>query len=94
MKWGRDLADTNGLESFVEATFDGIRLYESAGFTQVEPFAVDARIPDAFDNEKDRAAWIKARDQILPTAFPGMLMWRPKGADWRQSGKYSWEAEA
>ena len=75
MKWDQDLADTKGLESFVEATFDGIRLYESAGFTQVEPFAVDAR------------------DRVLPTAYLGMVVWRPKGADWKQGNKYSWEAE-
>ena len=88
MNWGRSLADQKGLETFIEATIDGVRLYESTGFTQVEPIILDAKLPEKFKGEDDKKAWLEARHRVLPRPFPVMLMWRPKGADWKEGDEF------
>ena len=78
MDWGRDLADQKGVETSIEATIDGVRLYESAGFAQYDIFLLDAKLPEG---EADKKAWLATRNRVLPITFRAVLMWRPMGAD-------------
>ena len=87
--WGCKIAHEKGLEAFVEATLDGVRLYESSGFVQVEPFLLDAKLPRHFNDQAD--AWNKVRSGIFPTPYPVVLMWRPKDGKFVEGQKYSWE---
>lgn len=89
MDWGCKVADEKGLETFVEATLDGVRLYESSGFVQVEPFLLNAKPSGQFHDRV--AAWNKVRSELLPTPYPVVLMWRPKGGKWAEGQKFSWE---
>ena len=73
MNWGRDLADRSKMESFLVATFDGIRLYESASFTQIDPLILDASLPEHLEDD-NKAAWLETRNRILPTSYPIVTM--------------------
>lgn len=76
VEWGCKVADEKGLEAYVEATLDGVRLYESSGFRQVEAFVLDAQLPRSF--QEQAAAWNEARSKVLRRRFPWYLCggWR------------------
>jgi hypothetical protein len=86
MRWGCELADKLGMESFVESTESGVPLYESAGFVVVDHFYLDPQM-----SEPTRE-WIELKANIFPEPFPVYFMWRPKGGKFEQNvTRYSWE---
>ena len=60
MDWGVKKADELGVESFIEATKIGKRLYENNGFVLVSIDAVDTNIQDPSEDWKDMERRFKA----------------------------------
>lgn len=51
MKWGTDIADSHGWESFIEGSAMAMKLYESNGFVRVPQEILTIPVPDKW---KDR----------------------------------------
>ena len=60
MDWGVKKADDLGVQSFIEATAIGKRLYEKYGFVLVSTDAVDTNIQDPSEDWKDMERQFKA----------------------------------
>lgn len=71
MKWGTNKADSEGLESFIEASPMGETLYINHGF---EVVGVGDVTPKIGENDKSDE-WRKLEQQLSPLTF--VIMWRP-----------------
>ena len=86
MEWGIKIADELGLESFIEASQDGIPLYLGFGFVSVGHVFLTA------ENATPSPEWTKAYQQIRPGPFRVEIMWRPKGGKFVPGEtEYTWE---
>lgn len=83
MEWGLKKADETGLESYTDATREGVPLYETCGFTKAAE--VD------FDASKDEPSprWRELQQELLPFTF--WPMWRPVRGHFEQGAKVPWE---
>ena len=75
MDWGLVKMDGLGLESFIEATDSGKRLYARRGYRSVEKVSVDV------DRANPSAEWKKLSGQLMPIGYTAM--WRPEEGIWR-----------
>lgn len=79
MAWGLKRTDELGLESYIEATAAGRKLYERCGYRVVA--RVDVNI-----SRNDRGeAWRSLEDRILPSGYDSM--WRSVNGVW-ENGSY------
>lgn len=72
MEWGCALADSLGLESFIESTQIGTHLYLKFGFVPIGHFFLTANC----DNPSEE--WTALYNRIAPEPFRVEIMWRPK----------------
>ncbi len=75
MEWGLAKIDGLGLESFIEATDSGKRLYASCGYRTVKRVSVN------MDRADPSAEWKKLSEQLLPIGYTAM--WRPREGIWK-----------
>jgi GNAT superfamily N-acetyltransferase len=87
MEWGVKKADELRVESFIEATDEGVLLYENYGYRVMEPFVMDAKPENGEELDEGWKRMYKACD--LP--FHGAFMWRPVGGKWTEDTKAPWE---
>ena len=71
MSWGIEKADEMGLESYIDATDQGIPLYEAHGYVKAAGVNFHA------EQEKRSPRWHELRGELLPFTF--WPMWRPAG---------------
>ncbi|TVY67371.1 hypothetical protein LSUE1_G008643 [Lachnellula suecica] len=71
VKWGLRKADELGIESFVEATDAGRKLYQKYGFSIIMKVLVDAE-----NGTQERHEMIQ---KLTPQPIQYWAMWRPKG---------------
>lgn len=60
MKWGLDQADAQGVEAYLEASPEGVPLYEKLGFREA------ARTDTFIDNERGKGTWYRNLFMIRP----------------------------
>lgn len=77
MAWGLKQVDDMGLESYIEATEEGRRLYERNGYQVVARVEVD--MEGKGDGEEN---WKTLERRLLPCGF--YAMWRPVGGVWME----------
>lgn len=92
MNWGVNRADILRVQSFIEATEVGKRLYERYGFVLVSIDTVDTNTPNPSEDWKDMDRRFKPipwwvgqawRDiSRLLTVFDRYCMWRPVKGDY------------
>lgn len=55
VKWGTDIADAMGLESFIEGTVMARRLYEKNGFSVMQNEWITIPVPDKWKSRPEIA---------------------------------------
>lgn len=77
LEWGTRTADSLGVESFIEATADGVPLYEKWGFKMMNEFVLRGELGGEGEEMDEKLK--KLTDELT---WHGYYMWRPPG------GKY------
>lgn len=75
MRWGIDQIDRQDLESFIEATEAGRKLYERFGYREVKRVEVDMGHVTVVDEEAKE--WQQLERELLPVGYAAL--WRPSG---------------
>lgn len=89
VEWGVKIADELGLESFIEASQDGVPLYVSYGYVPVGHLYLTA------ENEEPSPEWTSAYQKIRPDPYRVEVMWRPKDGKFMPGEtEYTWEERA
>ncbi|ENH62193.1 hypothetical protein FOC1_g10015157 [Fusarium oxysporum f. sp. cubense race 1] len=78
MNWSKQKADEMGVELWLDATEQGVPVYEKHGFTVVNVNTIQPT------KENPGEEWHKVKDELGPMTF--RQMWRPAGGDY-QEGK-------
>ncbi|KAI4169552.1 MAG: hypothetical protein LQ343_005632 [Gyalolechia ehrenbergii] len=73
VSWGTAKADEMGVEAFIEATKDGVPLYEKHGFRVMNEFTLRGELKDMDEGLR------RLRDELT---WNGFFMWRPVGGRW------------
>ncbi|KAL8825892.1 MAG: hypothetical protein Q9170_007618, partial [Blastenia crenularia] len=81
VSYGIKIADELGLEAFVEATKDGVPLYEKFGFRVVDGILLKGELEGMGEELR------KLQEELT---WEGMYMWRPKGGVWEEGTKVPW----
>lgn len=75
LEWGTAKADELGVEAFIEATADGVPLYERHGFKVMNEFTLRGETQGEDEGEELK----KLRDELT---WHGFYMWRPPFGKW------------
>lgn len=76
LDWGLAKADGLGLDSWLNASSFGFRLYQSVGFLTYGSNNVEVAIPEHY-TEAQREEWEQYKKILLP--LNNAVMWRPAG---------------
>lgn len=82
MAWGLTQTDQLGLESYIEATPVGRKLYERCGYRMIARVDIDIKDDDRGEE------WKRIRSQTLPSSFN--CMWRPGNGLWAEEPQKTW----
>lgn len=69
--WGIEKADSKGFETYIDATEDGIPLYEACDYVRIDEVEFSASKPDPSQR------WMELQNVLLP--FRWWPMWMPAG---------------
>ncbi|KAG7005853.1 hypothetical protein G7Y79_00017g042350 [Physcia stellaris] len=83
LSWGIEKADELGLESYIDATDQGIPLYEAHGYVKAAGVNFHA------EQEKRSPRWHELRGVLLPFTF--WPMWRPAGGKFENGTGPPWD---
>ena len=83
LSWGIEKADEMGLESYIDATDQGVPLYEAHGYVKA------ANVHFHAEQEKPSTRWDELRRELLPFTF--WPMWRPAGSKFGNGTGPPWD---
>ena len=83
MAWGLEKADEMGLECYIDATSEGVPLYETFGF--LKGSKIDFIPPNGSNNTE----WQQLKQELTPFSF--WPMWRPVKGLSRDDESAPWE---